>query len=111
MVLVLKSFRKRKPPTKKISSISGGGNPKNASHISGNGVFQSTPRKFLIFQEKKKTQKCLIFPQKKAFLIFRETGKIKFPIFQELFFGAPKVKETTLKIFLIFSGNGTFLEQ
>ena len=74
--------------------------------------FFSPPQEnFLYFRKKKKTQKCLIFPQKKAFLIFRETGKIKFPIFQELFFGAPKVKETTLKIFLIFSGNGTFLEQ
>ena len=74
--------------------------------------FFSPPREnFLYFRKKKKNQKCLIFPQKKAFLIFRETGKIKFPIFQELFFGAPKVKETTLKIFLIFSGNRTFLEQ
>ena len=74
--------------------------------------FFSPPREnFLYFRKQKNLKKCLIFPQKKAFLIFRETEKIKCPIFQELFFGAPKVKETTLKIFLIFSGNGTFLEQ
>ena len=34
-----------------INKISGNGNPKKASYISGNGTFQSTPRKFLVFQE------------------------------------------------------------
>ena len=34
-----------------IKKIPGNGNPKKASYISGNGTFQSTPRKFLVFQE------------------------------------------------------------
>ena len=34
-----------------IKKISGNGNPKKASYISGNGTFQFTPRKFLVFQE------------------------------------------------------------
>ena len=36
---------------KKIHYISGNGNSKKASYILGKGTFQSTPRKFLIFQE------------------------------------------------------------
>ena len=43
-------FRKWKS-RKNIPYIRGNANSKIASYISGNGTFQSTPRKFLIFQE------------------------------------------------------------
>ena len=68
--------------TKKIPYISGNGNPKKASYISGNEAFQSTDRKFLILQETKTPKEFLTFSQKKAFLIFwkTETPK-KFLIF------------------------------
>ena len=58
--------------SKKIPYISGNRNLKKDSYISENGTFQSTPKKFLIFS------------QKKAFLIFPETETSKnFFIFQE----------------------------
>ena len=79
-------------PEKKIPCIYGNGNLKKASYISGNGTFQSTPRKFLILQEMEILKKFLIFSQKKAFLIFRQMETLKnslyfrkrnFLIFQE----------------------------
>ena len=68
----------------KISYISGNGDPKKASYISGNGTFQSTSGKFAILQEMKTPKKILIFSQKKAAPIFRkpETPK-KFFTFQK----------------------------
>ena len=56
-----------------IPYISGSGSPKKASYISGNGTFQYTPRKFLIFHETEAPKKLLIFSQKKAVLILQET--------------------------------------
>ena len=90
-VLILKKFRKRRP-WKKIPYISGNGNPKIISYILGNGTFQSTLRKFLIFQKTETPKKLLIFSQKKAVIIYYETEtpkkslyfrKWNFLIFQE----------------------------
>ena len=83
---------KRSTPKKKFpifqkmellsSNILGNENPKKASCISGNGTFQSTPRKFLILQETKTPKKLLIFSQKKAFVILQEMKTLeKFLIF------------------------------
>ena len=70
-------------PKKKIPYISGNGNLKEA-YILGKGTFQSTPRKYLIFQETETPQK-FIFSQKKAVLIFQETETPKrFLVFQEM---------------------------
>ena len=44
-----------------FSSISGNGNPKKASYISGNRTFQSTARKYLILQETETPKKLIIF--------------------------------------------------
>ena len=46
-----------------IKKNSGNRNPKRASYISANGTFQSTPRKFLIFQETETPKKFLIFQE------------------------------------------------
>ena len=81
----IKKIQEMQTPLKKIPYISGNGNAKSASNILGKGIFQSTPRKFLIFQEKKTLKKFLIFSQKKAFLISPETKTSKkFFIFQEM---------------------------
>ena len=56
---------------RKIPFISGNGNTKKASYISGIGTFQSTPRKFLIFQESE-TLKNFLYFRKRNFLIFLE---------------------------------------
>ena len=45
---------------------------------------------FLIFQEMETQKKVLIFSQKKAFLIFRESGPL---IFQQIKFSSPKNKK------------------
>ena len=68
----IKKIQETETP-KKILYILGNRNRKKASYISGNGIFQSTPRKLLILQETKTPKKFLIFFQKKPFLIFRET--------------------------------------
>ena len=113
----------------------------NFSYISGNGTLQnfelqklkkSAPRKFLILQETETPRKLLIFSQKKVVLIFRkmETPKRLFIfqetelsyisrneaflinislIFQEVTFQARKIeKKTFLKSFLYF-GKWNFL--
>ena len=72
LALILKKFQETETP-KKLAYISGNGNLKKASYISRNGTFQSTPIKFLIFQEAETPKKSLIFFQKKAVLIFQET--------------------------------------
>ena len=105
---------------KKIPFISGNGKPKKASCISGNETFQSTPTKFILFQETEAPQKILIFSPKKAALIFRETEALrnslfsrngnakKLLLFQEVAFQARKMKKTRSENFLYISGNGTF---
>ena len=78
----IKKFQKTET-LKKIPYISRNGNPKIASYILGNGTFQYTQRNSL-FQEMEALKKFLIFSQKKAFLIFRETkNPKKLFIFQE----------------------------
>ena len=69
---ILQIFQETEIP-KNIPYISGNGKRKNASYISRNGTFQSTSRKFLIFQETETLKKFLIFFQKKAVLLFQET--------------------------------------
>ena len=77
---------------KKVPDISGNGNPKKASYISKNGSFQSTPKKFLIFQEMETTLKMFIFQEMeipKKSLYFRKRNfllyfrKQNFLIFRE----------------------------
>ena len=55
-----------------IKKKSGNEKTKKASYISGNGTFQSSPRKFLIFQETEEPKKSLNF-RKWNFLILQET--------------------------------------
>ena len=48
---------------KKIPYISENRSPKQASYISGNRTFQSTPREFLILQETETSKKFFIFQE------------------------------------------------
>ena len=88
---------------KKIPDISGNGNPKKASYISTNGSFQSTPRKFLIFQEMETTKKIFIFQETeipKKSLYFRKRNfllyfrKRNFLIFRERYIQNPGIFKT-----------------
>ena len=59
-----------------IPCISGNGNPRKTYYISGNGTFQSTPRKCLTFQEIETPKKIFTFQETEApkeFLILPET--------------------------------------
>ena len=56
----IKRFQETKTP-KKFFYISVNEIPKKACYTSGNGTFQSTPRKFFILQETKALKKFLIF--------------------------------------------------
>ena len=66
--------KSEKPQTSNLSNLKknpynlGNGNPKKASHILGNGVFQSTPRKYLILQEMETSP-----PQKKTYIFSQES--------------------------------------
>ena len=71
-------------------------------------LFESNIKKFLIFSEKKA---FLIFQEKKTpkkipYILGNRNPK-KLLVFQEVIFGAQKMKKPTLNFFYI-SGNGTF---
>ena len=61
---------------KKIPYILGKRNPKKASYILGNGTFQSTPRKFLLFQETETPKKFLIFQETEVSYISGKPKKL-----------------------------------
>ena len=50
LALILKDLQETETP-KKNTDIPGNGNPKKKAYTLGNGTFQSTLRKYLIFQE------------------------------------------------------------
>ena len=71
---------------------------------------------FLIFRETKTPKKFLAFSQKKAFLIFPEMETLKKFLYlrkylSELEKTNKQTHKNTLKMFLIFQGNVTFLPQ
>ena len=113
----IKRFQETETP-KKLSYISVNRSPRK---ISGNGTFQSTPRKFLILQETKTPKKFLTFSQKKDFLIFWKTENPKklfivqevetlkkLFISQEVTFRSRNIRKTHSEKMSYISGNGSF---
>ena len=101
----IEKFQETETP-KKIPYVSGNRKPKKASDISGNGTFQSTPKKFIILQETEVPKKFLIFSQKKDFRLFweTETSKKSF-IFQETelsYIPGSNLQNLKIKKFLYF---------
>ena len=93
----IKKFQEMETP-KKIIYISGNGNSKKDSYISGNETFQSTQKKVL-FQEMETLRKLFIFSQKKAFLIFQEAETLK----QNVLIFQDELKRPQKPNFIIFS--------
>ena len=76
----IKNFQETETPKKKNSYISGNRNPKKAFYILGNGTFQSTPRKFILFLEIETLKKILMLPEMELSYIL---GNVTFLYFRK----------------------------